>query len=214
VVALNNIFDYELIRQKSLTMAKRLIYPVSETLPLLDPPDREKSVNEVVNRSLCIEVALACSVGCARNKAGAWILQEGLSEILSESESKFICDSFGYPPKFWDKAEALWAFVWSLGIIESLDYTKACSNDLVRMLPELKDQESSVAFRAKVNLRPMAEIIEALDLAYCLHWSVRDAEIRGQKNPGKVKPHVIVERRRALEWIVGSDDWDNVQLDT
>ncbi len=135
---------------------------MSGSLPVLDPPDRDKTEVEVVNRLLCIHVSVACSFGFARKSAEQWIIQEGLSEVLSESESKFIYDSFGYPPKFWDKAEALWALVWALGLIESLDYTKACSNNLVKMLPELKDMESSAAFRAKVKLRRCKKLLKRL----------------------------------------------------
>ena len=38
-----------------------------------------------------------------------------------------------------------------------------------------------------------------VDLAYCLHWAVREEELRGQaKKSEKVQTQVIVERRFGL----------------
>ena len=206
--------DVNVIRQGSVATAKALKYPVNSSLPVLDVPQGLRGLGETVDRILCLNVSIACAFGYSQELAEKWIDQEGLHETLVKSESKFIYESFGYPPKFWDSIEALWAMVWSIGLVDVLEYGKPCSNDLVTMLPNLKTLESSSDFRSRAKLRPMSEILPALDLAYCLHWSVRDAQLRNVKIPGKVKPHVITERRKALEWLISEESWDEVQLDT
>ena len=62
--------------------------------------------------------------------------------------------------------------------------------------------------------RPQEAILSQFDLAYCLHWAVRDAMLKGQAVPGKLSGNAIIERRRALEWVAGEEAWDEVLLDT
>lgn len=95
-----------------------------------------------------------------------------------------------------------------------LDFTQACSDDFVEMMPELLTQESSVAFRNKARLRPIDEVAAACDLAYCLHWGIRHASLTGQKRPGRLDEYVVEERRRGLDWFLSDEPWDEWQLDT
>jgi Domain of unknown function (DUF4272) len=62
-------------------------------------------------------------------------------------------------------------------------------------------------------LRPDAEVLDELDVAFCLTWGCAEANLRQQPVPGDVRDYVIWERRRALEWLMG-DDWDNPSYDT
>ncbi len=82
------------------------------------------------------------------------------------------------------------------------------------MLPNLKQSQSSTDFRKKANPRPLEQIVMACDLAYFLHWAIRQAELSGKQPPANLKPYVIVERRRALEWLLSKEAWDEVPLDT
>jgi len=82
------------------------------------------------------------------------------------------------------------------------------------MLPDIKNAAPSRAFQAGLKLRSAADLLQAADLAYCLHWAIRDAELNGNVAPGRVPPEVVVERRRALEWMMGDEYWDDVNLDT
>jgi hypothetical protein len=54
----------------------------------------------------------------------------------------------------------------------------------------------------------------ACDAAYCLHWGINQAGLDGiEPNPG-LSYVVIAERRRALEWILNKENWDEITLDT
>ena len=104
--------------------------------------------------------------------------------------------------------------VWSVGMAPKLAFVKPCPNDLVRMLPKLRTAESSAEFRSRAHRRSTEELLAAAELAYCLHWAITDASLRGAREPGRVPGWVIVERRGALEWTLTDEDWDEVPLDT
>ncbi len=82
------------------------------------------------------------------------------------------------------------------------------------MLPNLKASEASAEFRNRVNPRSVAEVVVVCDLAYCLHWAIRQSELRRERLPGNLKPYVVLERRRALEWLLSQEAWDEVPLHT
>jgi len=82
------------------------------------------------------------------------------------------------------------------------------------LYPDTTEDVTTEAFKRGLKLRDKSEVVSKADLAYCLHWAVRHAEINGQGTPGKVPANVVAERRRALEWMMGQDDWDEVTLDT
>jgi hypothetical protein len=84
----------------------------------------------------------------------------------------------------------------------------------VLRLPDLKGNASSADFQSNAKLRPDEEIAAACDLAYCIHWAVRQSHLKGVKMSGKVQPYVVVERRRALEWLLTDASWEEVALDT
>jgi hypothetical protein len=65
-----------------------------------------------------------------------------------------------------------------------------------------------------VFLRPREELFRMLDLYYRLHWWTRNAQLQGQQT-GNVSLDIIMERRKALEWVLNAeDDWDNVEMST
>jgi hypothetical protein len=206
--------DLETIRQQSLKTASQLGFNVAASLPLLDKPEREKSADEIIARLVCLHAAAACAYGFDRCKARQWLDQENAVASLSQSERDFIDRGIGDPNRFKVQIEGMWAMAWALGLVARLDFAKDCDSKFAVLLPNLKIAESTASMRSKTKLRALPEILAAADLAYCLHWTVREAQIAGQKSPGKVQPYVIVERRRALDWIVGADEWEEVSLDT
>ena len=113
-----------------------------------------------------------------------------------------------------DQVEGVHAFAWSLKFVASLDFDDFCTDDLVKLIPDLKAGESSASFRARAKLRGPEEIGSACDFAYCLDWAVVNASLGNKELPGPIGAYVITERRRALEWMLADEDWDEVSLDT
>jgi hypothetical protein len=190
------------IREGSIAAVRKLKFPINESLPLLDPIKSVKTVDEVVDRLLCLNACAAYAVGFDRDEAHSWLKSEGLFDKLTGLELEFFTTNPHAEMIFEDRIEAMWSLAWIIGIVPKLDFTKDCSDNFVEMMPNLVTQESGQALREKARLRSTEEVAAACDLAYCLHWGIRHAAITGQKRPGRVDESVIEERRRALDWFL------------
>jgi hypothetical protein len=205
----------QIIRNESLRRTAELGYSINENLPLLDQPDMQRGKDEIVDRTLALFGAVAHSYGFPAQAVKSWLQSENLTESLSPSEKKFLDSSpKDQHARFQGYVEALWALAWILEINPSLDFEAVCSNNFIHLFPNLKTGESGKAFRDRAALMPPDKIIEKADLAYCLHWGVMNTKVSGKQQSGKVPQHVIVNRRKALDWVIGSDAWDEVPLDT
>ena len=206
--------DLELIRTQSLQTAERLGYNVIESLPRLDEAVSTRSLDETVKRLLCLHAAAAGAYGFDRKKAWSWLQQEDATQSLAASERQFLEQGIGDPNRFKIQIEGMWALAWVLDLTPHLDFGKDCDGRFAALLPNLKVNENSSSLRRRAKLRSVEEIIRADDLAYCLHWSVRQAQLDGSKPPGHVQPYVVEERRRSLDWMLSNEHWDDVSLDT
>lgn len=202
------------IRERSLELASKAGLTILPTLPLLDGKLRPRSSEEAVERLLCLNAIAAVSYGFDRAKARDWLRQEHLDGLLTEAEHRFIERAEGDPQFFQTQVEGMWALAWALSLVSRLDFWKDSDNKFVTILPNLKAGESSTELRRKLHMRPIDDLISACDLAYCLHWAVRQAELNGKQPPAGLKGYVVIERRRALEWLLGNEPWDAVSLDT
>lgn len=185
-----------------------------ESLPVLEAELQPRSPEEVVSRLLAMNAVAATAYGFDRAKAIAWLDREALSNSLSEHERRFLFESVGQPDRFKVHVEGMWALAWATGFVRELDFARLCDNDFVALFPDLRHSSSSAAFRGRARLRARAEVVAACDLAYCLHWAVRQSELSGTRLPRHLIPYVVIERRRALEWLLGTEPWDEVSLDT
>lgn len=187
---------------------------IPDGLPLMDDGLALRSSTESVDRLLSLNAVAAVAYGFDRAKAMEWVQKEGLDRRLSPSEMAFLTASRGEPRAFQVQVESMWALAWAVGLVVRLDFWTDCDRRFAEMLPNLKVGQSSAPWRQKAHNRQLEEVVAECDLGFCLHWAVRDAELKGLRPPDRLKPFVVVERRRALEWLVGSQDWDSVTLDT
>ena len=209
------VIDLELVRSMSLANAERLGYSTNRSLPLLDEGLRLRSFGEITSRALCLFAAIATAYGFPKIQASDWLKANHLSESPSRKEAHHLGSvSKDYEPVLQSQIGGLWALAWMTGIADDFDFGRDSPPSLVSRFPDIKVGESTAGFLQKAALRNIDEIIAQCDLAYCLHWAIRDAMLRGMRPPGKIHPMYIVERRRAFEWALGDDDWDDVSLDT
>jgi hypothetical protein len=208
------IIDCSEVRKESLAVAKRLGYSVEEALPLLDASAVARTDDEVVDRLLAMLCVAACAYGFDSQKAANWLGREVKVELLTVAERHFLQTKAGDRRTFMMQIEGMWALAWSIRSVPTLDFGTPCPQDFVTRLPDLKRNGSSGTFRDTANVRPLSEIVSACDLAYCLHWAIRDAQLRNAKLPGNVEEYVVVERRRALEWLLTDEPWEDITLDS
>lgn len=206
--------DLKVIRAKSLRLTARFGLPINNALPLLDMPTDIRFAGDVFARLMCLHVAAACAYGFDRTKAKEWIAQEAIADCLTNSELNFISHGDGDPEKFKLQIEGMWALAWALGLVPLLDFSKGCEPQFAALLPNLKVLQPTAVLKGKVSVRPLHEIVEACDLAYCLDWSIRQQLLLSKQVPVKIVPFIVIERRRALDWLVEASDWDDVSLDT
>lgn len=204
----------DLIRKQSFETASRLGYSTNSALPLLDEVSTARTTDETIKRLLCLHAVACCAFGFERRNALDWLRREDLFDELAPSELRFIENGEGDPIRFKVQVEGMWALAWSLGPVSQLDFSMYCDNSFVQLMPNMITGETSGVLRSKIRPRTIAEILAACDLAYCLHWAVREALLTGGKVLGDVQLYVIEERRRALEWLIGEEEWDEVTLDT
>lgn len=201
------------IRSLSLREAERLGYPINRELPLFEAKGQLRPKEDLASRILCLTAVVAAAWGHPRDLTLKWLRQEQLASYLSESESNFL-NAGGDDLQVRWQVEGLWTLCWCASFIDELNFGTECSDELVTLLPDLQCDESAAPYYDRVLPRDSGSIIAKCDLAYCLHWAIRDATMRRQRPPGSLHPIRVVERRRALEWMLGTVDWDSVPMDT
>lgn len=204
------------LRELSRDHVQALGFPFNPNLPVLDAAGITRSSDDVLERILTLHACIACGYGFPKPQALSWLEQESLNGCLTEPEAKFLAGKAeAKRTAFQWRVEAIWALTWAAGYLGDLDFSKSCSDDLVKLLPDLNSQASSEGFRQQCNLRSAEEVLPMVDLAYCLHWAVREEGLRGQANKlGRVQSQVIVERRLGLEWLICDESWEDITLDT
>ena len=208
--------NYQQIRQRNLTEAHKLGYLTNSNLPLLDEIRSCQSLKSATDRFLSLHAVIACSHGFPKDRAIDWLDRENLLGALTQREKEYVNTktSPALDASVQWHVESLWALGWCIGCHDEFDFAVVCSQHFIEMIPDIVKGESTKSFAASLKLRGKSEILANADLAYCLHWAVMDAEIRGLAVPGTVSGRVVSERRRALEWMIGDDNWDEVQMDT
>ncbi|MFG0293753.1 MAG: DUF4272 domain-containing protein [Phycisphaerales bacterium JB050] len=205
------------MRLRNQKRAVKLGYAINPHLPTLDSPTSARSLTEATDRLLCLTAVVASAYGFPKNDAKRWLSEHGLDSALAESEREFLAsesDTDEVKSQFRWQVETIWAMSWGLQLVRKLNFAKECSDKLVKLLPDPREFAPLDEFSNRCKLRSVTELLRATDLAYCLHWSIMQAYLNGKAAPGRVPPLVVVERRRALEWLISEDDWDEVCMDT
>lgn len=106
--------------------------------------------------------------------------------------------------------EALWALLFALGAAPSLAPLGADCDAEAAL-----DTLDALTARGPLDdgsLRPLPEILDALDQHQCLAWALAD---RRGALPAPMKGYVVQMRLRALRWVVMDQfaEWDEVALD-
>lgn len=204
----------QVIRDRSIQKAMAMGYEVNASLPLLDEGISIRAKNEIIDRCLTLFATVAGSYGFAKADAMDWLKQEKLDCGLSPSELLFLTDADNQQVYYQKQVEALNAFAWVLGYVHEMEFDQICANNLITLYPEIKNKDACSEFRTKSNLRSLEELVEKCDLAYCLHWAIKQAELSNRRLPNDIGAYVIIERRRVLEWVLSDHDWQDVSLDT
>lgn len=217
------------INRREATLKKLSILGIDhcEGLPLIGDYKLYKSENQICKRfiaSLFFSL-LACDYMQDRNYYGTdakKITEQAVEEFrlknyLFTEEKKLldVCDEHIAINISWT-IECCYSLAWVLGLIPTEEMEAQCEPDGPHNLFQLiKPFHKFEDFRASCNMRKPSEIMDMLDLYYNYHWACVDHRINPETKCGELNEEVVMERRKALEWLICKDkDWDNISLDT
>jgi hypothetical protein len=110
--------------------------------------------------------------------------------------------------------EAVFLLQWALGSMPELSHpAHICDVPAVaRAMVKVKEEE----FIGKASLRPVAELLDALDLHFRINWAVTQSRLTGKELAPEIEAGVVAERHRALNWLVQfeNSEWDEVKTPT
>lgn len=215
-------------KRKSIAYLQEKGVPFLETLPQLPALAdlRFKTREEIAKRaiSLLLVIQYACDVeqGNDLEESKQFVLQYlekyGVEQELTDQERALIQ---GASPLKQDainlvwQYEAYWVLIWSLGLVRSLDFPdRTCDCDYA--IKAVSSCESFDDFISQTNERSSEEILDEADKIYRLHWACVNARIQGMQPASGLIESVVMERRRALFWLIGDRDesWDHIHMDT
>lgn len=219
-------------KQKSIEILKKYKVPYIEHLPHIETKEhvRIRSKEEIAKRAIAclIIVQYACDLNqvsdveeLEENKQFAIKLLEDFQVLnqLSEKEKHILYSNQITEQQIIDmiwKYEAYWVLIWSLGFVPMLDFPcKIC--DCNYAIEVVSRHENFTEFLATATLRNIDEILDEADLIFRYDWACVDARIKGMKAPCNLEPSVVLERHRALNWLIdvdGDNDWDTVSTNT
>jgi len=222
----NNIITAQERKNKSIAILASQGVPYIEHLPLrygteeVTPRDKK----EVIERVACSFSSIMCALSITKNKYTeedrVYMTQDFLSakydalDLLTPMEKQVIAGAVSEAEAInaaW-KYESIWTLLWALGIVEELSFpNEICDCDLV--MHTMDRFEGLSDFMAHTTLRPIDEILQALDLHYRYHWAAVNARVNGS-DPAGIDEEVIMERRAGLEWLCCKDEENDNLTDT
>lgn len=191
---------------------------VCDWLPLLDNPS-PRSQADLIGRSLVLNALINIAFGAPIPIIRGWIAANGAMSHVSFNEQALLlknADDLSEQEVLnlrWS-LEALWALMWAGGLTDDLAIDGHVPDAMAMLVPDLQKNENGTKFSQKMQMRPVSDLYCMLDLYYRAHWSTEDGRINGYST-GDISPDVVMERRKALEWLLdASADWDHISLDT
>lgn len=171
-----------------------------------------KDAQTVARRACAMSYIIGLGYGAKKRKLRKWLKEYDLWSSVTPYERKSLRalsineqDKANYQ---W-MCEAAQALAWSLGLVE-MDHFKHCDDDLITKIPL---ESEPTAFISSAKLRPIEDIQRQVDLLYRMHWYARNNQFQG--NESKLNLSIIMERRRAIDWVYGTaKEWDDIDLST
>jgi hypothetical protein len=209
--------DPEAVKRDSEAIIRRAGGEICDWLPCIERADKPRELEAVVRRALILNAMLQIFFNAPIAVIKDWIIENGLANDLSESEREILDkedDDLTDQEQinlYW-YIEALWALVWAGHLIDDLPFNEGVGSVLASLCPALQQNEDGSKLSKKMRLRSYEELFRMLDLHFRLHWWALQ---RTGNASGVVSLDIIMERRKALEWVMDPTcDWDNVVMNT
>ena len=125
-------------------------------------------------------------------------------DVLNKEFDEPLYDTIGW------RYESATALLWAMGLVDDI-VSADCPEDVEIELNKIFDLVNAYDrfedFIAACKLRTENEIQDAFQLYWYYHWNIVDGQIFGNI-PESIFYDVVIERRRALEWLLYSAESD------
>lgn len=215
-------------REKTLKVLNALGIDHCEGLPVIGEERLCKTQEQVCKRFLAsfFSAMLASDYNSdreffeneGRKMICSFLEQFDVKNELYPDELKIItgdCDERLSVNVSWN-VESCYALMWVLGLISSEDMEKPSNGCDTRIMVKFTQQyETFDEIMSACKMRSETEVLDMLDLYYNYHWACVDHRINPETECGELDEEVVMERRKALEWLVSEEeDWNEISLDT
>lgn len=109
--------------------------------------------------------------------------------------------------------ESLYVLEWALGLVDELGLPDHFC-DSSSLVKALRNGTSISKIMAKSKPKSARELLDAIDLISCLEWACLNARRHELPEPVGLKTGVVREWHRALNWLTGHGEWDEVRADS
>jgi Domain of unknown function (DUF4272) len=187
-------------RLRSETILQAEGVPFLAALPVIETTAEalKRSKEEVALRTLCLLFVAAKGEGLEDEIVERVLKSYELRPHLTPKELAFVLDN---SPSQHDRIqfawryEAAWTLLWALGFVAQLGKpVQPCD---VKFAVRTMTGTTTSQFIEDSELRPIADILDQVDLIYRYHWAVRNARIKGQRIPADLDPARAVGREAA-----------------
>ncbi|WP_121614215.1 DUF4272 domain-containing protein [Mesobacillus foraminis] len=206
------------IKGKSEKIIKKYGAKINPNLPIIDYQGVRNS-DDIIKRVTIMAGMVYIAHQAPPFVIKRWIEEQGLYQyvtgfekgILEKGERKVTSTEVKRLKWY---IESLWALVWVLGINNTFHFNEPVGDNLIQMVPDVRKKQDFSTLIAKTFMRNDKEIYEQVDLYYRLHWYLVGERLKGIKQT-KFDEGTIMERRKALEWVVNPiENWDEIDLST
>jgi hypothetical protein len=202
------------MRARSWAVVTRFGLERNEYLPLLDDLVVAVSGLAVRDRLLCLHAVASSAFGVPSAIVNKWVADEGIASSLSPVERRFLGGDQSLLFQAQSSVDSAYALAWAASLVPDEKLMTDLPKDFIKIFPDIRKRESAASFGRSIKFRDVEVIASYLDLCYCLHWALRDAQMRLEKSKHLGQLPFVVAQRKALEWVVTGTDWDDVSLDT
>jgi len=201
-------------KSRSHETLRRYEVQINETLPEIEPAEElhPQDARSVAIRCVVLSHVIGIGFGGDAARLKALLAEFNLYQHTSTKEQELLSRTH---PTEQERVDATWltecvqSLAWCLGMAD-LDPFRQCDDDLASHFPAPAADPRD--FISKAALRPFDEIYQQADLHYRLHWAVRNARLMGHRC--RVSEELIGERRKALDWVIGVANWDEIPDNT
>jgi hypothetical protein len=209
--------NLQIIRDRNVDFLAQKGISFKGKLPFLDASQdaKWKSSKSIAEQLVCTYALTGLAQDADPKKLFKWLESESLSCNLTDAEKGYFkkdrLSESEIVTLSW-KQELVATFAWSLGIQPVLPFPnkEAQLSEIFNKIPP----QVSVQHFLKNSARIESEaILQQSDLYYLCHWIMRHSDASKYKKV--LNLDVVIERRRALEWIIGDVvAIEDVSLDT